>query len=85
MYVSTHTTYVGMDDAQKSSFLCDISMTSLFILDGGLKIVNVRPRTHSYNVRGYGDVRKSAFLCDVSMVKLFPLDIGLKIVTVRRT
>ena len=85
MYIHTHTMYVGMDDVRKSSFLCDVSMVKLFVLDSGLKIVNVRSRTHSYNVRGYGDVRKYAFLCDVSMAKLFLLDRWLKIVIVQCT
>ena len=74
---------VGMGDVRKSSFLCDVSMAKLFVLERGLKIVTIQcTYTHTMYV-GVGDVRKSSFLCDVSMAKLFILDGGLKIVNVR--
>ena len=76
MYIHTHTMCVDMDDVRKSSFLCDVSMVKLFVLDSGLKIVNVH---------GYGDVRKYAFLCDVFMAKLLLLERWLKIVIVQCT
>ena len=41
-HVHTHTMYVGMGDARKSSFLCDGSIEKLLPLSRGLRIVTVQ-------------------------------------------
>ena len=63
-HVHPHTIYVSMGNVRKPSFLYDVSMAKLIVLDRILKIVTVRHAyTHMMYV-GMGNVRTSLFLCN---------------------